>query len=88
MDYFKRLLEWVRFDPPSAAKHIQDLEEVNKIMKESLEMAYPVLQFYANDENYTYQEPEIKWGENITHFKQSEIEKDRGEKARKLLRLE
>lgn len=69
-------------------EEIEKLKEENEVFIGVLEDCYMTLNYYANDENYTYQEREIKWGESITHFKQSEIEKDRGEKARKLLRLE
>lgn len=70
------------------ARKTRKLEEENRVLSEIINDCYMTLKFYANDENYTYQEREIKWGGSITHFKQSEIEKDRGEKARKLLRLE
>lgn len=63
----------------------QELEKANEDLYDAFLMCRSVLQYYANDENYTYQEREIKWGESITHFKQSEIEKDRGERARKIL---
>lgn len=83
-----KLRNFVDMGMESIEAYTEQIKDENKSLEEALLSCRVTLQFYANDESYIYQEREIKWGESITHFKQSEIEKDRGERARKLLNPE